>query len=159
MKIRSLALAAPLLILCLCPTSVRSADDSWKLPKGYYVPAKFPMYVVHPRNSEKPDWAYSKNAHPGVRWETPVIIQGGASPFKYEIVDDGGARGLAIGGELKRVEKDGFIVHEKYDEYGVLYWDSPVDGRAFFDSDMKLIVKERKDNLGIRGAEIAVPVK
>jgi len=34
-----------------------------------------------------------------------------------------------------------------------------VDGRPFFDSDMKLIAKKRKGNLGIRGAEIAVPLK
>lgn len=149
MKTHPLVLAAPFLILCLCSTSVHSADDSWKLPEGYYVPARFPMYVVHPRNGEVADRAYSKNAHPGVRWETPIIKR----RFHW------------AGARLSRLDP-GDCVHEKnilgtglMPRAEAIKNIDNVGGRTFFDSDMKLIVKERKDNLGVRGAEIAVPVE
>ena len=100
---------------------------SWRLPEGYFEPAKMPMVLVHPR-PEAPDWAYARNAYPGLRWEIPIVIQGGAWPFRYEILDDGGAKGLSIGEELARSEENGFIVHRLTPEYGVLWWNEPVAG-------------------------------
>lgn len=111
---------------------------SWRLPEGYYVPAKMEMTLVHPR-PEAAEWAYSKNAHPGVRWEIPIVVQGGAWPFQYAIVDDGGAEGLQIGGELMREDVEGFIVHRVSPEYGVLWWDDPQEG----DYDITLRVSDQ----------------
>lgn len=100
----------------------------WKLPEGYYVEQKMEMTIVHPRNDETAEWAYSRNAHPGVRWEIPIVIQGGAWPFKYEIIENGGAEGLEIGGELQRESVDGYIHHRVTPEYGLLWWDDPQEG-------------------------------
>lgn len=100
----------------------------WQLPAGHFVPAKMPMTLVHPRDADSPSWAYAKNAHPGIRWEIPIVVQGGAWPFRYEIIDNGGASGLAIGGELSRRVDRGFVLHEYSPEYGRLWWDAPVAG-------------------------------
>src|SRR5690625_3734946 len=100
----------------------------WQLPSDYYIEAKMPMALVHPRNDEAAEWAYAKNAHPGIHWEIPIVIQGGSWPFRYEIVSDGGASGLEIGGELERELDNGFIVHNVTDEYGTLWWDNPAAG-------------------------------
>lgn len=104
-----------------------SAD--WQLPADHFVPAKMPMHVVFPRTSEAADFSYARNAHPGVRWEIPIAIQGGAWPFRYAIVDNGGAEGLAIGSELDRVSDAGFIVHRASEDYGRLWWNDPVNGQ------------------------------
>ncbi len=101
---------------------------SWKLPEGYFLPAKMPLALVFPRDADAPSWAYAKNAHPGVRWEIPIVVQGGAWPFQYEIVEDGGASGLSIGGELERSMEDGWVMHRVTEEYGVLAWDAPEAG-------------------------------
>lgn len=100
---------------------------SWRLPEGYFTPARMPMELVHPR-PEAPSWAYSRNAYPGIRWEIPLVVQGGAWPFRYQILDAGGADGLVVGGELARSEADGFVHHRLTEDYGVLSWDAPVEG-------------------------------
>lgn len=108
------------------------AGDSiadWRLPADYRSAARMPMHLVHPRNADSADWSMGKNAHPGVRWEIPIVIQGGAWPFRHEIIDDGGANGLTIGGELERVRDDGFVVHRITDQYGRLRWDNPQAGQ------------------------------
>lgn len=110
------------------PAMAGTAATGWLLPADHYVPAKMPMTVVHPRNAQAPSWAYARNAHPGIRWEIPIVIQGGAWPFRYELVDNGGATGLAIGGELARRIDRGFVVHERTPDYGRLWWQDPVAG-------------------------------
>lgn len=127
-------LAAPLLALLLgAMTGIGMGADrgdqpgSWQLPAGHHVPAKMAMTLVHPR-PEAPAWAYSRNAHPGIRWEIPIVVQGGAWPFRYVLVDDGGATGLAIGSELARRIDRGFIVHERTPDYGLLHWENPLPG-------------------------------
>lgn len=92
--------------------------------------------------------AYSKNAHPGIRWEIPIVIQGGAWPFLYEITDDGGATGLRIGGELARSEEGEMILHRVTEDYGVLSWDDPQLGTY----GMMLRVTDQE------GATIDVPI-
>ena len=79
----------------------------------------FTRGMMKRRNGRTP-----KNAHPGIHWEIPIVIQGGSWPFRYEIVSDGGASGLEIGGELERELDNGFIVHNVTDEYGTLWWDN-----------------------------------
>lgn len=99
----------------------------WRLPTGHFVPTKMPMTVVHPRMDSSP-WAFSRNAHPGVPWEIPIVIQGGAWPFRYSVVEAGGADELVVGGELERRAEDGFIVHRVTRDYGVLSWSNPREG-------------------------------
>ncbi len=116
------------LLLFACSNFLLAASNEWRLPAGHYMPAKMPMHFVHPRDAESASWAYAKNAHPGVAWEIPIVIQGGAWPFKYDIVDNGGATGLEIGGELKRAKDGKYVRHQVYDKYGVLSWEKPVTG-------------------------------
>ncbi|MFK7986660.1 MAG: hypothetical protein AB8I08_11600 [Sandaracinaceae bacterium] len=100
----------------------------WQLPDGYFTPSRMPMTLVHPR-AEMADWAYGRNAYPGLAWEIPIVVQGGAWPFRYEVREDGGATGLRIGETLVREEEDGFVVHRTDEAYGVLSWADPVAGR------------------------------
>lgn len=112
--------------------SSATAGDSpgdWRLPADYRSEARMPMHLVHPRNDESAQWVIGKNAHPGVRWESPVVVQGGAWPFRYEIIDNGGAEGLSIGSALQRVRENGFIVHRWTDNYGRLWWNDPQAGQ------------------------------
>lgn len=109
------------------PALAGNDPGSWQLPVQNRIAAKMPMVLVHPR-PEASSWSYSRNAHPGLRWEIPIVIQGGSWPFRHEIVDDGGAAGLQIGAELQRSAQNGFIVHSAGDDYGLLWWDTPVAG-------------------------------
>ena len=101
--------------------------DAWRLPEGYFTPSRMEMVISHPRPNT-PDWAYSRNAYPGLAWETPIVVQGGAWPFKYEVVSNGGAEGLKIGEVLDRQEVDGFTIHSRAEDYGILSWDDPQPG-------------------------------
>jgi len=69
---------------------------SFLLPPGHFVPAKMPMHPVFPRpDSETQAFARHRWAHPDFRYEIPIGVQGGAWPFKYEII--AGPSGATIG--------------------------------------------------------------
>jgi len=69
---------------------------SFPLPQGHFVKAKMPMYPVFPRpDSETQAHARHRWAHPDFRYEIPIGVQGGAWPFKYEILS--GPSGATIG--------------------------------------------------------------
>lgn len=93
--------------------------DSWRLPEGYFVSAKMPMTIVHPRSfrtedggDETSEFARHKHAYPGIEYRIPISIQGGAYPFYYEVLE--GPSGMSIG--------------QQYGDpnYGELYW-TPVN--------------------------------
>lgn len=64
------------------------ANADFRLPEGNYVSAKMPMHVVFPRpDSETQPHARHRWAHPSMQYRIPIGIQGGAWPFKYELVD------------------------------------------------------------------------
>lgn len=65
--------------------------DSWPalfpLPAGYFIPAKMPLNLVHPRpNAETNTYARHRKYHSQMLYQIPIGFQGGAWPFKYEIV-------------------------------------------------------------------------
>ena len=69
---------------------------SFPLPQGHFVPAKMPMHPVFPRpDSETQPYARHRWAHPDFRYEIPIGVQGGAWPFKYEVIN--GPTGATIG--------------------------------------------------------------
>jgi len=102
------------------PTLNVAVTQPWQLAAGNYVPAKMPPVIIHPRPQAEtnPD-AYCKNAYPGLHWEIPISVQGGAWPFKYEIVT--GPVGMTIGQTLT-VSGDVQVVGS---DYGVLSWPNP----------------------------------
>lgn len=87
---------------------------SFPLPQGHFVPAKMPMHPVFPRpDSETQAHARHRWAHPDFRYEIPIGVQGGAWPFKYEIL--AGPSGATIG------------QYYGDPDYGVLKW-TPSNG-------------------------------
>ncbi|HCS64592.1 MAG TPA: hypothetical protein DIW64_11235 [Cellvibrio sp.] len=89
--IRTIAVS---LLMCLC-FSV-SAAQVFPLPEGYFVKAKMPMHLVYPRgDTEVQAHARHKWAHPDMEYAIPIGVQGGAWPFKYELVS--GPSGAKIG--------------------------------------------------------------
>lgn len=97
------------------------------LPDGYFIPARMPMHLVYPRpNTETPSHVRHKWAHPEMSYEIPVGMQGGAWPFKYEVID--GPAGLEIG--------------EMYGEenYGIISWMPPSSGS--FDVTIRITDQE-----------------
>lgn len=109
---------------------VGGVGGAWSLSATNYVAAKMPMRLIFPRNTEANSWSYAKNAYPGTKWNIPICIQGGAWPFKYEIISNGGATGLAIGEELTRTTDvpTSKTLHTVGADYGVLSWDNPSTG-------------------------------
>lgn len=102
---RRIFLSLPLLL---------TVKPSWSaptfpLPAGNFVPAKMPLNPVFPRpDSETSADARHRWAHPDFRYEIPIGVQGGAWPFKYEII--AGPTGATIGQYYGDVD------------YGVVKW-------------------------------------
>lgn len=95
-------------------------DDVWKLPEGQYIPAKMSMHLVYPRpDSETSIHARHKFAYPSLRYEIPIGVQGGAWPFKYEIVS---APAGATVGSIPRT-----------DNYGIVTWEAANSGSQTFE--------------------------
>jgi len=90
------------------------------LRAGHFMPAKMPLTaerVVLPRpDPETHVRAYHRNAHVGLRYELPIVVQGGAWPFVHELLAaPAGATLGAIHGEA---------------DYGILRW-TPQQNGAF----------------------------
>jgi hypothetical protein len=83
-------------LLLWLPGMSSAAEIPFPLPEGYFVKAKMPMHVVFPRpDSETQSHARHRWAHPQMDYEIPIGVQGGAWPFKYELVK--APAGAAIG--------------------------------------------------------------
>ena len=84
------------------PPELTAVDDvpvvtgDWKLPPGHFVLAKMPMRQVYPRpDNETASWARHRKAYPGLEYRIPVAIQGGAYPFRFQVIS--GPEGMTIG--------------------------------------------------------------
>lgn len=80
---------------------VAIAGAGWRLPTGYFVPAKMPMTVVFPRpDGETNPWARQRMAYADgtVQYRIPIAVQGGAYPFHYTLVS--GPPGMKIGQDI-----------------------------------------------------------
>lgn len=92
------------------------------LPDGRYMPAKMPLHadrVVLPRpDAETHARAYHRNAHVGLRYELPIVVQGGAWPFVYTLLD------APDGAQLGRQHVD--------PRYGIVTWTPQHDGPFAF---------------------------
>ncbi len=72
------------------------STQRFPLPAGHFIPARMPLHPVFPRpDSETQPHARHRWAHPDFPYEIPIGVQGGAWPFKYEIVS--GPNGATIG--------------------------------------------------------------
>ncbi|MEJ2612154.1 MAG: hypothetical protein P8179_19310 [Candidatus Thiodiazotropha sp.] len=85
-----------LFLILLVLISIPAFSIDFPLPEKNYVPAKMPMHPVYPRSdTETQEHARHRWAHPDFRYEIPIGVQGGAWPFKYEIIS--GPPGSTIG--------------------------------------------------------------
>lgn len=92
-----------------------SARPAGQLGLYHYIKEKMTITMVHPRpNTETSANYIYRNAYPGMEYELPVVVQGGAWPFWFELSN--APTGLTIG--------------EKYGDanYGKLVWTSPTTG-------------------------------
>ncbi len=65
----------------------KSSAPDFPLRANYFIPAKMPMSLIYPRpDGETPSHARHRNFHSQMTYEIPIGIQGGAWPFKYEIL-------------------------------------------------------------------------
>lgn len=86
------------------------------LPAGHFIPAKMPMHVVYPRpDSETQNHARHRWAHSKMNYEVPIGVQGGAWPFKYQLIE--GPYGAKIG-EDYGAENYGVITWRPTKSYG-----------------------------------------
>jgi hypothetical protein len=85
-----------IIVLYLVSSSFSAMALDFPLPQKNFVPAKMPMHLVYPRpDSETQAHARHRWAHPDFRYEIPIGVQGGAWPFKYEVVQ--GPNGASVG--------------------------------------------------------------
>lgn len=84
-------------------------DVLWKLDEGHFISAKMPLAVIYPRpDVETQSHARHRVFHSSMPYRIPIGVQGGAWPFKYEIID--APTGATIG------------QHYGDDDYGILHW-------------------------------------
>jgi hypothetical protein len=101
-----------------------AAPARWNglLPAGRFMAAKMPLTperVVLPRpDSETSTRAYHRNAHVGLPFELPIVVQGGSWPFVYELLD------APAGASLGRNHGDA--------NYGILRWTPSANGAFSF---------------------------
>lgn len=92
------------------------------LAAGQFIPAKMalaPERVVLPRpDGETSTRAFHRNAHIGLPYELPIVVQGGSWPFVYELID--GPAGASLG--------------RNYGDagYGILRWTPTANGAFSF---------------------------
>ncbi|MDO5974030.1 hypothetical protein [Flavivirga jejuensis] len=82
--------------------TLNDSEGVFPLPSGYFIPAKMPMHVVYPRpDSETQTHARHRWMHSKMTYEIPIGVQGGAWPFKYEIITapDGASIGQLYGSQ------------------------------------------------------------
>lgn len=103
-------------------TTSTSAWNSITTPAGIGLAPE----LVYPRpDTETSTGAFHRNAYPGIPWEIPISVRHGRWPFKYTIVNNGGAVGLTIG-ETLTVSTD--LIQIDDGTHGVLSWANPVAG-------------------------------
>lgn len=67
----------------------KSSAPDFPLRAEYFIPAKMPLNVIFPRpNIEAQAHAAHRWAHSQMLHEIPIGVQGGAWPFKYELIYD-----------------------------------------------------------------------
>lgn len=100
---------------------LRAGRPSWALPLGHFINAKMPLNIVWPRPDAETN-AYERNRKvpSTVPFRMPIAVQGGAWPFKYEIME--GPNWLSIGQTLPA----DWLTHANgLQDYGILYADNP----------------------------------
>lgn len=99
----------------LPPSGGSINDSNWHLPPTNFVSAKMSPVIVFPRpDAETNTWARNRKTYPGLQYRIPIVVQGGAYPFKYDLV--AAPAGMTIGKFWDQ------------NDYGIVRWDNPLSG-------------------------------
>lgn len=99
---------------------------SWQLAAGHFVPAKMAPVIIHPRpDAETNAYARCCRAPSAILWRIPIVVLGGAWPFKYEILD--APSGVTL---TETIPAD--WVTNGLGDYGILEWANPTVGTHDF---------------------------
>lgn len=100
-----------------------TTQTSWQLATDHYIPAKMVPNIIHPRpDSETIIHARHRKAPSAIEWRCPIVVQGGAWPFRYELVT--APAGATIGETLPSD-----WLTNGLQNYGVIVWPSPTVGQ------------------------------
>jgi hypothetical protein len=100
-----------------------AALASWQLPQDHFIPAKMVPNIIHPRpDAEMAAYARAARAPSTIAWEIPIVVRGGAWPFKYELVS--GPVGMAMVRETLPTD----WLTNGAQGYGILRWAAPTVG-------------------------------
>lgn len=97
--------------------------QSWQLLPGHYETAKIPLEIIAPRAGLSTTNRYYKQ-YPGIAYRVPVLVLGGAWPFKYELT--AAPSGMTIGSTYGSTD------------YGVINWSNPVTSGSPFSITVKV---------------------
>src|SRR5689334_3733291 len=87
--------------------ALSGSGSAWQLAAGHYETAKIPLEIIAPRAGLTTANRYYKT-YPGIAYRVPVVVLGGAFPFKFELLT--APSGMTIG------QYDGDT------DYGVINW-------------------------------------
>jgi hypothetical protein len=95
--------------------SAGCVDCPFQLAPGHFEPAVLPLEIIAPEAGITAVSRYSR-AYPGLTYRVPIVVLGGAWPFRYRLVT--GPTGMTLG-----------EIHGQSD-YGILEWTNPTSGSA-----------------------------
>lgn len=98
-------------------SSSGGGGQDWQLAAGQYEPAVIPLEIIAPRTGLATYYRYYK-AYPGILYEVPIVVLGGAAPFKYELT--AAPSGMTIGEVLP---SDYLAAGPQ--QYGLIRWSNP----------------------------------
>jgi hypothetical protein len=109
-------------------TSGGGGGAGWQLAAGHFISAKMTPQVIFPRpDAEMNAWARPARCPSAIAWSIPIVVQGGAWPFHYEVTD--GPSGMVIGEDLDWSQwNSADPLGGTNATYGVLSWSNPTVG-------------------------------
>lgn len=100
--------------------------EEWQLAAGHFIPAKMTPNIIHPRpDSETNAFARCRRAPSSIEWRCPIVVQGGAWPFKYQIITG------PSGATLTETLPSDWLTNG-LQNYGVITWTTPTVGSHSF---------------------------
>ncbi|MFT3929933.1 MAG: hypothetical protein QM709_06510 [Spongiibacteraceae bacterium] len=100
-------------VFALLLVAVQGHAATWQLSSTQYETAKMPLEVIAPRTGLSTANRYYK-AYPGLLYRVPVVVLGGAYPYRYSIVS--GPTGMTVGQQYGDTD------------YGIINYPNPVAG-------------------------------
>lgn len=102
----------------------------WQVASGYFIGAKFSPVIISPQPDDADTGYYWRWCTANDDYKVRVVVQGGAPPFKFELLQ--APSGATIVDEFDRSTVGSFTVHSYPTDYGVITWANPTSGTHTF---------------------------